>query len=690
MLRRSPPVGTLRVSALLAMMACTLVVPTMGLAQESLQEPVLRLCAEQANFPVSSRDRGGYDIDIAQLLAESLGVELEITWTGAQGQYVVETYLLAGECDFMMSVTEGAADLLNTVAYYQAPYVFVTRSDAPFEVTSLDDEVLRELRISTYPNSIPHRALVNRGLDGQVVFLAPIAGPRGTDRDTPILEALAAGEIDVAILYGPVAGNYATHVSTGLRIVPVSPEIDASLLPMYRILTMAVRPGAEALRDALNVALARRWNDIEAVLGEYGVPYTPLFAPTEQPRPEDELVVGLVLPLPTVLAKETDSAADSARVGARLAENVLAPGGDEGRHNLNIRVDNAPTVETAVQAAKRLIVFDGVSAIIGGIGDGQALALREVADEYGVPFLNIGSTDMTLRAAMCGDFTYHVEASAAMYLDALAIWYSEAGNRTWFLVGDDSERGRTLIDRARLAISNAEPTNEVVGVAVIPAGSFDQSDALDQVSVAGADVTLLLLPTVEQELFISQLAREPGIGTVAAFLEPSAQTREALLRRRQAAASLVPGPHFALWDATLEGEDSSELIERFTSRAGRPMEPSAWAAYAAVKGLSDAAAQLSSTDPGTIAEHLGSGDATFDLGKGVPLTIRRGDHQLVQPLYAVEIDREAQWGLELAGRLGLGRVIGQVPTMGGASGQMTPPLDLLGGAHSDLGCASGP
>ena len=71
-----------------------------------------------------------------------------------------------------------------------------------------------------------------------------------------LIEAVAAGKVDVAVAWGPLAGYFAQRQNTPLEIAPVSPASYLTV-PFVYDMTMAVRKGDEALRDALNGALVR-------------------------------------------------------------------------------------------------------------------------------------------------------------------------------------------------------------------------------------------------------------------------------------------------------------------------------------------------------------------------------------------------------------------------------------------------
>jgi mxaJ protein len=87
-----------------------------------------------------------------------------------------------------------------------------------------------------------------------------------------IIEALAKGEIDVAIVWGPLGGYFAERESVPLKVTPVRPIFDGPQLPMVFDISMAVRKGDEALRQEIDAALARRRSEVDAILAAYGVP----------------------------------------------------------------------------------------------------------------------------------------------------------------------------------------------------------------------------------------------------------------------------------------------------------------------------------------------------------------------------------------------------------------------------------
>ena len=85
-----------------------------------------------------------------------------------------------------------------------------------------------------------------------------------------IIEDVATGEIDAAIVWGPVAGYFAKKQGVPLALVPVpSGEGD---LPFAFDICMGVRQGEENLKTQLEGVLDRKQAEIRKILEDYGVP----------------------------------------------------------------------------------------------------------------------------------------------------------------------------------------------------------------------------------------------------------------------------------------------------------------------------------------------------------------------------------------------------------------------------------
>jgi len=163
----------------------------------------------------------------------------------------------------------------TTKPYYRSAYVFVYRKDKGLQLKSLDDAVLKKLRIGVhlfgddYTNPPPVHELSKRGIVDNVVgfdTFYSIKNPPST-----IIDAVAEGKkIDVAIVWGPAAGYFVAHQRVPLTMVPIpSGKTD---LPFAFNMTVGVRRGDEALKAEVEKVLDTRQVEIRKILTDYGVP----------------------------------------------------------------------------------------------------------------------------------------------------------------------------------------------------------------------------------------------------------------------------------------------------------------------------------------------------------------------------------------------------------------------------------
>jgi mxaJ protein len=258
-------------------------------ASTQLARGTLRVCADPNNLPFSNQRREGFENKLAELVAADLHVRVAYTWWAQRRGYVRNT-LRAGRCDVIMGVPTGLDPVLITRPYYRSTYTFVTRRSTP-PVASLDDPALRRLRIGVQivgdgsANSPPVAALTRRGIVENVTGYTILGDYREPNPPSRIVRAVADGEVDVAIVWGPLAGYFAKRSSVPLRVEPVSPEIDLPYLPFVFDMAVGVRRGESAFRDRIDDVLRRRRREIDRLLASYGVPRadTPAIASTRTP-----------------------------------------------------------------------------------------------------------------------------------------------------------------------------------------------------------------------------------------------------------------------------------------------------------------------------------------------------------------------------------------------------------------------
>jgi len=235
---------------------------------------VLRVCADPNNLPFSNQAGQGFENRLAELLGQTLGEKVEYTWWAQRRGFLRET-LNAGRCDVVMGLPSTDTMALTTQPYYRSSYVLVYRTDRDYEIRSLDDPKLKHLRIGVHligNNSPPPAiALARRGITDNVVGYSIYGDYREANPPLKLVKAVAHGDIDVAIVWGPMAGYFAKQEPVALTIAPLANSAQDEL-PFAFSISLAVRKGDEAMKTRLNAALARQRDAIHALLDAYHVP----------------------------------------------------------------------------------------------------------------------------------------------------------------------------------------------------------------------------------------------------------------------------------------------------------------------------------------------------------------------------------------------------------------------------------
>jgi mxaJ protein len=240
------------------------------------RERVFRVAAAANNLPYSNDRLEGFENRIVSILAEELGARVEYVWC-VDRDPAADPVLQEQQADIVPGVARGHARTLTTASYYQSGYVFVQRAESVVgPLRSLDDEALRRVAVGVHhePSANSGEAILREGFLADARNVRAYAQTHARGR-APVLEALLRGEIEVAIMPGPLAGFLAQHETTPLTITPIESPSSPAARALDTRIAMAVRPGDTGLRDELNAALSRRRAEIDAILLAYGVPRSP-------------------------------------------------------------------------------------------------------------------------------------------------------------------------------------------------------------------------------------------------------------------------------------------------------------------------------------------------------------------------------------------------------------------------------
>ncbi|HUF34332.1 MAG TPA: quinoprotein dehydrogenase-associated putative ABC transporter substrate-binding protein [Gemmatimonadales bacterium] len=271
------------VVAALGLLAGLPVLPAAAAAQtlrSNLPTPgVLRVCADPDNMPLSSQQGQGFEQKIAELIGKEWGAKVEYAWWPVRRGFFSRA-LNGRYCDVAIQAPSGLDMAGVTRPYFRSGYMFVTRKDSGLDITSLADPRLKKLRIgvnllhSDAENTPPAMALSRYGVIGNLTGYSTFY----TDEDRPedIVNAVVDKEVDIAIVWGPLAGYFARSAKAPLDLLPLPERDSASDFPFRFDIAMGVRRRDRELRDSLDALLERKRPEIQAILREYAVPVFPM------------------------------------------------------------------------------------------------------------------------------------------------------------------------------------------------------------------------------------------------------------------------------------------------------------------------------------------------------------------------------------------------------------------------------
>jgi quinoprotein dehydrogenase-associated probable ABC transporter substrate-binding protein len=239
-------------------------------AIELVDPHVFRACADPHDLPLSDEAGEGLENKIAALLAQKLGKPVAYTFYPDAMGFIRNT-LNAHRCDVVLGTAQCDDLVQPTNPYYRTSYAAAYHQDGPLKgLDSLSDPRLKTARIGIVAGTPPATYLAMKGLLGQIKSYRLGVDTRYDSPTHDMMDDLDKGEIDVALLWGPFAGYYATKAKTPTAVVPLVKE-EAGPRMIYRIV-MGVRHSDQNWKRALNKLISENQSEIQAILRSYGVP----------------------------------------------------------------------------------------------------------------------------------------------------------------------------------------------------------------------------------------------------------------------------------------------------------------------------------------------------------------------------------------------------------------------------------
>lgn len=249
----------------------------LSLNTTTMAQDELRVCAEPDNLPFSNQKEEGFENKIATLLATELNLKVSYLWEKQRQGYIKNT-LGAKRCDVIMGVPYRHERLLTTLPYYRSGYVFVTQKNRNLVIESFDAPILKTLKIGLHAigndgsNSPPAHALAHRGITNNVIGYSMWGDSSIKDPQAEVIDAVAKGDIDMAIVWGPIGGYFAKKYDEQLTVSIAPSDLQMPKQPFSFDIAMGVRKGDNDLAEKLQTALEEKHDEIKKILTAYNIP----------------------------------------------------------------------------------------------------------------------------------------------------------------------------------------------------------------------------------------------------------------------------------------------------------------------------------------------------------------------------------------------------------------------------------
>ncbi len=300
----------------------------------------LRVCADPGNMPLSNNRSEGLENKLAELVARSMQASLVYHWRPSFERGLTRTTLDAEECDLMFDMPTGIERVLTTTPLYRSTFVLAYRKDRGFRLRSLDDPKLKQLRVGVYQMSAARQALAEHGLKNQTVlhFISHDGDLVPEHQPSYQVQQVINRQLDVAAIWGPMAGYYKTIKQGPIVLQPVN--LAEHSVPMEFDMSVALRKRDTALKEQVEAVLRKERKAVQRILTRYGVPLVSCA----------ECIVQGVLPShgPYVAHKPAnEKAADKLAVavpsGTAALNQLLAEGADLTAELNNAVIGNDPS-----------------------------------------------------------------------------------------------------------------------------------------------------------------------------------------------------------------------------------------------------------------------------------------------------------------------------------------------------------
>ncbi|MGI9285633.1 MAG: quinoprotein dehydrogenase-associated putative ABC transporter substrate-binding protein [Pseudomonadales bacterium] len=243
----------------------------------------LRVCSDPNNLPYSNQWEEGFENKIAELIASDLKLELEYTWFPQRMGFIRNTLKFWDDeqerfrCDLVIGVPEGFDISDTTLPYYRSTYAIVLKATGPLAhiktaqaLAELPMEQKKALRVGAFTRSPAVDWLSKFEFFENTTFYQIMTGDAEYYPGKIIEEELVPGNLDVVVVWGPIAGYFASrHPKASLRVIPMLNQ------PGFQFdfsMAMGIRRRENDWKNRIEKSITDNREAILGILNQYQVP----------------------------------------------------------------------------------------------------------------------------------------------------------------------------------------------------------------------------------------------------------------------------------------------------------------------------------------------------------------------------------------------------------------------------------
>ncbi|WP_305908864.1 methanol oxidation system protein MoxJ [Methylomarinum sp. Ch1-1] len=255
--------------------------------------PVLRVCAAENEMPYSNKQGEGFENKLTRFMGAKLNRKIEyVYWKDPR--YYVRDFLQKGRCDVAVGVDTGDPRVATTIPYYRSGYVFISREQDDLALQNWDSEVLRRAKRIGFIPGTPSEVMLKKigryhdmfNYNKELVGFKSRRNQYVKYEPVKLVDDVADGKAEVAVLWGPSAARYVQEANTPLKMTVIpdnNTRSDGRKVGFHYSTSMAVRKDDSELLEQLNQFIQQNQGQITAVLEQEGIPLLPV--------PETELAL---------------------------------------------------------------------------------------------------------------------------------------------------------------------------------------------------------------------------------------------------------------------------------------------------------------------------------------------------------------------------------------------------------------